>query len=201
MTLRPVGGVLVLGVMLAALISGCGSAPAEDKNAKQSLILLEDLPPGSTVKEEFPEPCPPEPILQEGRTKFAATEPLGYREVEIKEAIGIFSDTETATEAYDSLTSEERSECIASAMKGFNPPEQTIETGPVTSPEVAEEDWATRYLVIDPSSNVQGSLDAVVLKSGVCVATLIFLARGEETEESVVQEVTETAADRLPDSC
>ncbi len=194
-------GVLVLVAVLAALISGCGSAPAEDKNAKQSLILLEDLPAGATVKEEFPEPCSPEPFLKEGGTKFAASGPLGFRSVEVKEAIGIFPDEEKATKAYDSLTSDERSECIGSAMEGFNPPEATIETGPATSPDVADEDWARRYLVLDPSSSVEGSLDAVVLKSGVCVATLIFLARGEETEESLVQEVTETAADRLPDSC
>jgi hypothetical protein len=73
--------------------------------------------------------------------------------------------------------------------------------GEATSPDVAEEDWARRYLIINPTSNVQGSLDAVVLRSGVCIATLIFLARGEETEESVVDEVTESAADRLPSSC
>jgi hypothetical protein len=202
MTLRPVGGVLVLAAMLAALISGCGgSAPAEDKNAQQSLIVFEDLPPGSFVKEEFPEPCSPEPYLREGKTKFAASDPLGFKEVELKEAIGIFSDEEKATKTYDSLTSAERSKCIGSALEGFNPPEETIETGDATSPDVAEDDWARRYLIINPSSNVQGSLDAVVLRSGVCIATLIFLARGEETEESVVDEVTESAADRLPDSC
>ncbi|MGB7685094.1 MAG: hypothetical protein WBL45_04850 [Solirubrobacterales bacterium] len=191
----------MLAAVLAASIAGCGSAPAEDKNAKQSLILIEDLPAGSAVKEEFPEPCPPEPILRERTKKFAATDPMGYKEVEVKEAIGIFSDTDKATEVYDSLTSTERSECIASAMKGFNPPEETIETGPVTSPDVAEEDWARRYSVINLSSETQGTLDAVALKSGVCVAALIFLARGEATEESVVDEVTEAAADRLPDSC
>ena len=192
----------MLAVVLAAFISGCGSAPAEDKNAKQSLILLEDLPAGAAVKEEFPEPCSPEPFLREGKkTKFAVSEPLGFKSVELKEAIGIFSNEEQAAKTYDSLTDSERSRCISSSMEGFNPPEETIETGSATSPDVADEDWARRYLVIDPSSNVQGSLDAVVLRSGVCVATLIFLARGEETEESLVQEVTESAADRLPDSC
>jgi hypothetical protein len=201
MTLRPVWGALVFAAMLAALILGCGSAPAEDKNAKQSLIVLEDLPADSLVKEEFPEPCSPEPYLREGRTKFAVSDPLGFKEVELKEAVGIFPDEEKATKTYDSLTSAERSKCIGSAMEGFNPPEETIETGKATSPDVTEEDWARRYLVINPSSTVQGSLDAVVLRSGVCVATLIFLARSEETEESVVADVTESAADRLPDSC
>lgn len=202
MTLRVWGGAVLLAAVSAALISGCGSAPAEDKNAKQSLITLQDLPTGATVKEEFPEPCAPEPILEEDKkAKVAASQPFGVKEAELKEAIGMFPGTEKAGDAYDELTSNRRSECIASAMKGFNPPEDTVEPGPVTSLDLADEDWTRQYLLLDPSSKVQGSLDAVTMRSGVCVATLIFLTEGGKTEDGLVQEVAETAADLLPDSC
>lgn len=201
MTLRPAVRALLLAALLAALIAGCGSAPAEDKNAKQSLIGLEDLPAGATPKEEFPEPCAPEPFLEEGKSKVAVSQPLGFKTVTVKEAIGIFPEEDQATKAYDGLTSAERSECIGKAMEGFNPPEDDVETGPVTSPEVVDDDWTRQYLLVDPSSSVSGSLDAVVLRSGVCVATVIFLTKETAIEDGTVQEVTEAAADRLPGSC
>jgi hypothetical protein len=201
MTLQRAGRALLLAAALAACISGCGSASGEDKNAKQSLIGLEDLPDGATMKEEFPEPCAPEPILEEGRSKIAVSKPLGFETTTVKEAIGIFPEEEKATKAYKELTSAERSECIGKAMQGFNPPEDNIETGSVSSFDTAEEDWTRQYLLIDPNSNVTGSLDVAALRSGSCVATLIFLTKSKQIEAGVVQEVTEAAADLLPGSC
>jgi len=198
---QPVGSALLLAAALAACVSGCGSAPAEDKNAKQSLIVLEDLPDGATVKEEFPEPCAPEPILEEGRSKIAVSKPLGFETTTVKEAIGIFPEEEKASKAYEELTSAERSECIGKAMQGFNPPEDNIETGSVSSFDTSEEDWTRQYLVIDQNSSVKGSLDVAAFRSGSCVATLIFLTKDKQIEDGVVQEVSEAAADLLPGSC
>jgi hypothetical protein len=198
MTTRLVGRALLLAAVLAALVSGCGSATAEDKNAKESLVGLEDLPSGAKVAEPFPEPCTPIPILEDGKTEVAVTKPLEFESIVLREALGIFPTEEAATSAYEDLTSPERVECVGRAIEELGSGEG-IEVQPPTSFEVAEQDSGQKYRSTGADGSTSGAVDVVSLRSGVCVATLIFIS--EEEEEEGIQTVTEAVADHLPDSC
>lgn len=198
MTLRLWGGALLLTIGLVALVSGCGSATAEDKSAKEMLVTLDDLPSGAQVAEPFPEPCGPIPTLEEGRTKVAVTKPLGYGPVVMREVLAIFPDTELATAAYEDLTSPERAECIRGALEELGPSER-IEQEPPASFEVADDDSDLLYRSFGSDGRSSGTVDAVSLRSGSCVATLIFISEGKPQEG--VEEVSGAAADLLPDDC
>lgn len=189
---------MLLAAILAAIATGCGSATAEDKNAKESLVTLEDLPSGAKVAEPFPEPCGPIPTLEEGNTEVAATKPLGYGSVVMREVLGIFPKTELATSAYEELTSPERAECIQGALEELGRGER-IEPAPPASFDIAEEDSDLLYRSFGSDGRLEGTVDAVSLRSGACVATLIFISEGKPQEG--VEEVSEAAADLLPGNC
>lgn len=198
MKLRQVGGCLSLAAALAALLSGCGSTAAEDKNAKALLVTLGDLPSGAKIAEPFPEPCGPIPTLEEGNTEVAATKPLGYGSVVMREVLGIFPKRELATSAYEELTSPERAECIRGALEELGPGER-IELTPAASFEIADDDSDLLYRSFGSDGRLSGTVDAVSLRSGACLATLIFISEGKPQEG--VEEVSEAAADLLPDDC
>lgn len=201
MALRPAGVGLSLLLSLLALISGCGGAETEgssSEKAKELLVTVDELPPGAKIAKPFPEPCTPIPVLEEGKTEVDVTKPLEFESVVMREALGIFPDEDSATAAYEELTSPERAECIAGSIEELGSGE-SVEAEPPTSFDVAEEDSDQKFRSIGPGGSTSGVVDVVSLKSGACVATLIFISEGEAP--SGVQEVSEAAAGHLPDDC
>jgi hypothetical protein len=174
----PVSLLLALAALSAALVAGCGSARSEDQGASGSLIDLKNLPAGAALKEEVPEPCGPLPILEGKKAQVAHSKSLGFGSVLVKEAIGIFLDTENAVSAYEGLTSLERDECIFGALESFGPPGR-IEPDRGVPLDIASEDLVTRYLVVGGRSRPRGSIDVVALRSGACVIALLFCRKAK----------------------
>jgi hypothetical protein len=196
MTLRPAWGVLMLIAALAPLISGCGSAaPTEDKNVKVLLLTVGDLPSGGKIAEPFPEPCSPIPTLEAGESRVAATKPLEFDSVVMREVLGSFPTEDDATSRYEDLTSSERAECIAVSIEELGEGER-VETEPPASFGIAEEDSSQQFRSIGANS---GTVHVVSLKSGQCVATMIFIDEGEAA--AGIRKVSKTAADLIPDDC
>lgn len=199
--------------IMAALVGGCGggeseSAPGEapsqpaSPRSPASLLLDEsDLPPGPVKAEALPEPCSPVDVL-EGRSAEVAATPLynlGARYV--GEAVGIAPSEEDAVAAVEELLAPQRLSCIRSAIESFGPGEgMGVTVGRPEPVASGEEGSMVRLLEVDAQSNPVNATTIVSLRSGRCVATLLFVMQGGGLGKALVDNVTGRAHGALADA-
>jgi hypothetical protein len=206
-----------LAAVAIAILPGCGdseaetsgnrdttaeSAPAAEPNlAAESLVGLPDLPNGATIKGRLPaEPCGPLPILKKAGAQTAKSKLFDFSGEKMTEVVGIFPKEEPAKAAYAALSSRKRFECIAGALQGFNPEQSAITVLRPRSLDVGDEDSLVRFLVEGSESSSRSHVDIASIRSGRCVATLIFLVEGG-TRAGAAPDVGRAAAKSLAGAC
>jgi hypothetical protein len=164
--------------------------------AAESLLGAGDLPPGATAGiSPATEPCGPLPILADGGAETGASPLFEFGQVRLKEAVGVFSGTGPAVAAFDALNTEQRRDCIHSALEELGDGPGSLVPLPPRRLGVADDDSLVRFL--EPGTESPHSVDVVSIRSGRCVASLIFQASSTAT----VLKMSATAAGLLADAC
>lgn len=201
---------MALVCVWAAAVAGCGgsgSSAATDSSLAgdtpsdpQSLLIqVKDLSGGSESEEEPPESCSPLFVL-EGAGGATALSPLfTVNSTSVAEAVGIFDTPKEATEAYESLTEEERLNCIGEAIYEATSA-KTVNYGKPERLDVGDGGSSVHYSAAD-ESGPRGSTDIVSMKSGPCVAALLVATEGTASSKPVAKEATEAASKLLVDGC
>lgn len=195
-------------VVLATLLGGCGggeaaSVPAEESSQSPAFLLLQedDLPPGSVQAEALPEPCSPVYVLEEQNAEVAASPLYSLRSNYMGEAVGIAPSAKKAASALEELQGPERLSCIRSAIESFDPSEEVAVTVEDPKPVAeGEEGTMVRLLEGDTRSQPVDSTTIVSFRSGRCVATLLFLLKGEDTGRAFLDNLVGRAYDSLADA-
>jgi hypothetical protein len=196
-------------LLLASLagVLGCGSSEnasvsvSRGPDADALIVGPRDLPDGAVAGESPPELCGPLPILEDKGTQTAISPMFAFGQKRVTEAVGVFGATRPATAAYEALNSQKRIECIRSAIESFGPGQGSVRTLPPRPLRIGNEDSLVRYRVLAPGSRLQSSVDVVAIRSGRCVAALLFAANGDGRLYGVTSKVSETANELLTGAC
>lgn len=205
------GKILLLVLALALLVAGCGSDDSLDPQAAaEAQITAKDLPGKVTVEESVPtEPCGPLPIFRKNEGKTAVTQLLGIgkeifgvgQQVRLKEAVGAFDDEENAEAAYDALVAQDRIDCLQKSIESGSTVQDPVKVSKPQSFGVGDEDSLTRFTEIDPENPLPYILDMGSIRSGQCVASVVFLVAERNPSYTAERKVAQTVADRLASVC
>lgn len=196
-----------LTVLLLVLFAGCG----EDTEPSASLSGVE---PSSLLvqKSDFPrnveagelpseEACSPLSVLREQGGKAAISSLFTLQSEAVAEAVGVVPSEEAAQQALEELGQEDRLECVKEAIEGFTPKEGgSVEyVAPVPS-SAGEEGSLIRFTGVNRASKPVSTTLIVSFRSGRCVASLLFLAKGQDGGKAFVDRVSNRADERLADA-
>lgn len=195
-------------VLLLLPIAGCGeggetTSTAQDVQDPATSLLIQksDLPTGSVRAEEIPDPCSPVPVLEQHYAEVASTPLFRMEDRSVAEVVGVMPSMGSAKQALAELQERERMLCIRTTIESFGPREGELVTIGEFEP-VAEghEGSMVELLEVDSASKPVNSTMVVSLRSGHCVATLLFLTQGGSFTEGSVDRVSGRAYERLEDA-
>lgn len=114
---------MALSVLLAAVLTACGSADTavvSDKQVAQAVVLdVSDLPSGSVAAKEalVGEKCDPVTYFRGYAT--ATADPLGFLlpEIELLQTVGVFESSGQAHRAFSEVTSKSARDCVGAQMQ------------------------------------------------------------------------------------
>lgn len=187
----------VLLVVLMALLGGCGESEAgplsgEDSSSKATALVLKesDLPVEVVRSEPLPEPCSPVDVLKEQDAKGAVTPLYVAPPKSVGEVIGITPSAKKAVAAMKQLHAPDRLECIGATMESFGQEEVGDVTmgKPEPIPE-GEEGSRVRFVKVTAGWKSRSSTTIVSFRSGRCVASLLFLLKGEEPGTAFIDDL------------
>jgi hypothetical protein len=213
MTARPPIKLTLVALAAAAAAGGCGSSegsggdPAADrKAATEALINKEDLPLVITYSPpSSKEPCSPVSILRREGAQIAESEEYYLESTTVREAVGVFPDSDEAEAAYDALDEDERRKCIRRAVHAMGSPQNSETILPLESFDIADEDSFGRVLgeesAVGNDPEFRDHIDSLSIRSGRCLASVTFVHRLSTPEEAKVRKVGENAGQRLEDAC
>lgn len=182
----------------AALCTGCGSdeASSDQGAVGDSLLRVQDLPAGTKVRGGLPgNPCAPAEVLGEGQAQFAQSPLFSLRDLDVQEAVGIFTEPDSAKNAYTALAAESRLDCIRTVIEQRG--DISVKVFPPRSLDAGEEAESILFQIRRLDSGRQASAEVTSIRSGNAVASLIFLSETAKPAERVAAEVVDAAAARL----
>lgn len=201
---------LLLGSFVLVAI-GCGgghdaASGADASNPGSLLLITDELPDGTTTGETAPELCGPLPVLRKNGGQTAISKTFVVDEARVVEAVGVFDTPAGAKLAFDELNTSERLECIGNAIELLSGA-SSVETTPLESSDVGDDDAVVRYVAFDDGSAGDGEpepnvySDIVTVRAGRCTASLLIGVESGDPPDVVSKETEQTVADRLSDAC
>jgi len=197
-----------LTVLLLLPIAGCGGgeeATSTVQDAKDStttlLIQKGDLPPGKVKAESIPEPCSPIPLLEQQNAEVAGTPLLSLEDGSVAEVVGVVPSVGKARQALAELEDRKRMVCIRSTIVSFGPQEgEYVNIGQSEATGEGDEGSTVQISEVDSESKPINFTTVVSLRSGRCVATLLFLTQAGKPKGGFVNGLTDRAYERLEDA-
>lgn len=175
--------------------------PANRALAVKALVTIEDLPNGATKEKSFPsEPCGPLPILRDNGASTAVSQLFVFGRVRMKEAVGVFAAEGPAAAGFKALNTEERQACISESLKRSHDGE-SYESLPARSLGIGDEDSLVRFVETNAGPQPERFTDVMSIRSGRCVAALLFLVEGGRPSDATARQVGKKAARRLGEVC
>jgi hypothetical protein len=194
-------------LVFAALVAGCGDGEGASTDHVSGitgvLIDLQDLPGHSQVAEDLPEPCGPLEVFEPKASETALSKMfvVGKDQARVKEAVASFDRTPEARKAFEALDFQNRQECIVQAILQLSPGGSKVGVEPSRDLPLADEARLTNYIVIRPTPENPGSVAAISLRAGSCVAALLVLVEGTRSDEDLVRSLAGLAGDLLERRC
>lgn len=193
-----------LAVLFLVPLVGCGEEAASPSGqaAPASLLIQEsDLPPDAKAGDPIPEPCSPVPLMEEQNASTVVSSLFNLGRATVAEAVGVAPSEGEAESVLDSLQDEERMVCIQGVMENFGPGDGvSVElTTPVPRSE-GDEGSLVRLTEVDQASEPVNSATIVSFRSGRCVASLLFVLKGGEPKEALIDRLSGRAEERLADA-
>lgn len=198
-------------VLLLLPIVGCGeggetntttSNVREVEDPAAALLIQEDdLPPGKVQAEAIPESCSPIPVLEQQGAEVIATPLFSIGDRSVAEVVGALPSAATAQQALAALKGRERMLCIRATIENFGPREgESVEIGEFQPVSAVDEGSMVHLLEVDSASQPLNSTTLVSLRSGRCVATMLFLRQGGGPEAAFTDRLSGRAHERLEDA-
>jgi hypothetical protein len=176
--------------------------PSDDSaegSAETLLIKAGDLPGGEAKANSIPEPCSPIPLLEEQGAAVAGTPLLNLQGRSVAEVAGIFQSTAEARQALAELQEQERMACIQSTIESFRPAGHSVRIGKPEPVAAGDEGSTVRLVEMDPASNPVNFITIVSVRSGRCVATMLFLTKADG-DAGFIDGASNRAYERLEDA-
>ncbi|HYJ22684.1 MAG TPA: hypothetical protein VEW07_11760 [Solirubrobacterales bacterium] len=193
---------LTAALLATALVfSGCGGdadSSATNANPDALLVKANDLLGRVEVGPPPFEKCDPLPILEGKGGRTAVVGGILYVGVtRLSEAVGVFAGEAQATAAFKTLSGPKMLECIHNSFD----PKLSIDAVGAQPLDLGDESAAARYKVNGEESESLGYLDAVTIRTGPCVASVLVRVDSPTAGGAVSAQLSETVADRLADGC
>jgi hypothetical protein len=196
-----------LAVLLLLPIAGCGDGGEATSNVQDVqdpaalLIQKADLPPGMARGESIPEPCSPIPILEQQGAEVAGTPIFSSKDSSVAEVVGVLPSVVEAQQALVALEARERMLCIQATIENFGPKEGDSVTVGGSEPRAeGDEGSMVEFHEVDSTSEPLNSTAVVSLRSGRCIATMLFVNKAEGPDEVFIDRISGRVHERLEDA-
>lgn len=195
-------------MLLLLPIAGCGggeeaTSTVQDAKGSATVLLIQkgDLPPGKVRAESIPQPCSPIPLLEQQDAEVAATPLMSLEVGSVAEVVGVVPSVGKARQALAELEDRKRMVCIQSTIASFGPQEgEYVSIGRSEATGEGNEGSTVQISEVDSESKPINFTTVVSLRSGRCVATLLFLTRAGKPKGDFVDGLTERANERFEDA-